>query len=190
MFSFAQDTDRTGRYFVSLSTLTSLYDYDKSDARKELPSKIKDQLNDHQLSGSESDIVNANFGFGYYVTHNLAISMNYATGIELDLLDDLFRSKNYNFDLDILSIEGTYHVYELSPSVSAFGLAGLSRFTVDAEIIKDVTDKTSASINETSVHAGLGLNWDINENWAMKAGYTYYDFMSINKTYSNIEYRF
>ena len=189
IFSFAKNIDRTGSYYVSLSALTSSYQFDQNDARKELPSNAQEKLKGSQLSGSESDLVNINFGGGYYLSHDFAISLNYATGIELGFLDDLFRSNQIDLELDILSIEGIYHFYEVTPSLSTFALAGVSRFTIDGKVTKD-DNKTSVSVNETNVHAGLGLNWDINESWAMKAGYNYYDFISINKLYANIEYHF
>lgn len=186
------NNDRSGRWFADLSAGTSFYTYDEKDIRSELPDTFIDVFSDGEFDDNDSDIVNANFGVGYYVTDDFAITARYTSGIEYGFLSGLFNDESYDIDVAILEIEATYSTFPVSDSIDAYVSAGLAYYNVDAEVRS--TDQPQQLVtfdnNEVNVKAGVGLLWQFSDNWAVKTGYEHYNYLKLSKWHITWQYQF
>lgn len=186
------NNDRSGRWFADLSAGTSFYTYDEKDIRSELPDAFIDVFSDGEFNDNDSDIVNANFGVGYYVTNDFAITTRYTSGIEYGFLSGLFNDESYDIDVAILEIEATYSTFPVSDSIDAYVSAGLAYYNVDAEVRS--TDQSQQLVtfddNEVNVKAGVGLLWQFADNWAVKTGYEHYNYLKLSKWHITWQYQF
>lgn len=182
--------NKQGKVFVDLSApFTSDYNYSSEDVRKHLPEEVKKSLRSKVLKGDDSDSINYGVGLGYYLTNDLSVTVNYSDGIELeDFAKHLFSSQKYTFDLNMLSLTADYNAWQINPDVNLFLKGGVSRFNIKAH--SNDKDVKSFSINKTQFHVGTGVNWDLSDHWSAKLGYTHYDFLSMNRVYLDVEYRF
>lgn len=194
---------KTGQWFVHGSVLTSYYQFEENDVRRELPDSVTQFLDSGDFVGDDSDFLNTSLGLGYYVNNNLALSLTYTDGIELNFLDDLFVNLFTPGEIDpfttdaevqFFELDATYKVFDFSPSVGLFVKAGavINRLSINVnERQDDIRDRiTSTTETEVGAKLGLGLQWDFSDNWGVKFGYTHFTFMSIDKTYFVFEYRF
>ena len=202
---------KEGRFFFNAGVLSSFYEYENQDVKKALPSKITDRLEQYQVEGDESDIINYNLGIGYYLYEDLALRFNYAADIEIDFLGDVFTSicwlgcepseakqrDYYTINMDIFEFDATYYPVHFTPKLSAYILGGIAIHKIDATIYNRSTESTPYTrVNvarstelEAGAKLGLGLQYDFSDNWGLKAGYSHFSYMSIDKTYINFEYR-
>lgn len=191
------------QWFVHGSAITSYYQFEEDDVRQELPDSITQLLDSRDFVGDDSDYLNTSLGLGYYVSENLALSLTYTDGIELNFLDDLFANifvpgeiDRFTTDANVqfLELDATYRVFDVSPSLGFFvkGGAVMNRLSVKVNERQGDTNERATSTTETEVGAkfGLGLQWDFSENWGLKWGYSHFTFMSIDKTYLMLEFRF
>lgn|GEM_PF-1724713 len=191
------------QWFVHGSALTSYYQYEEDDARKVLPDSVTQLLDIEDFVGDDSDYLNISLGFGYYLRENLALSLTYTSDIELNFFDDLLTNIFVPGEIDpfttaaniqLFELDATYIVFDFSPSAGLFvkGGAVINRLSVKVNERQGDTRERVASTSETEVGAkfGVGLQWDFSDNWGLKLGYSHLTFMSIDKTYLMLEYRF
>lgn len=189
---------KQGQYFINFGAASNYYNYNSKDARDELDQNLQDLLDDYDLNGDDSDIVNASVGLGYYVTNDLAVRANYTYGIELDWLDlCFFDCKNnvyHDSDASILTLDGIYHFYHINDKLSFYGIAGLAVTRVSTKLTYHRSQQQEPIARENSTNfganLGLGLQYDFARNWGLKAGYSHHTFLSMGKYYLNLEWRF
>ncbi|MDE3272816.1 outer membrane protein [Pseudoalteromonas sp. G4] len=187
-----------GQYFIKFGLASNYYNYNSKDARDELDQNFQDLLDEYDLNGDDADIVNASVGLGYYVTNDFAVRGNYTYGIELDWLDFCFfdceNNVYHDSDASILTLDGIYHFYSVNDKLSFYGLAGLAVTHVSTKLSywKDNQREVITRENSTNYGAnlGLGVQYDFAKNWGLKAGYSHHTFLSMDKYYLNMEYRF
>jgi len=196
-------SSKQGDWFVHGSAITSFYQYEEDDARKELPDSIQQFLDAEDFVGDDSDYLNTSFGLGYYLSNELNLSLTYTSGIELNFLDDLFTGllggvTRDNFtsdaDLQLLELDLSYKAYQFSPSMALFLKGGIvvNKLDVDIRELQDgsFTRVIGSSQTKLGGKLGIGLQWDFADNWALKGGYSHLTFLSMDKTYLQLEYRF
>lgn len=199
----SQASSSQGDWFVHVSGLSSFYQYEEDDARKEFPSTVQSFLDDNDFTGDDSDYLNTSLGFGYYLSDDLDISLTYTSGIELNFLNDLFtpllsstQQTRYDSDADLqmLELDLRYKAYQILPSLALMVKGGvvINQLDVDISAFQDEGFVKVADGSETEFGAklGLGLQWDFADNWALKGGYSHLTFLSMDKTYLQLEYRF
>ncbi len=196
---------KEGDVTVSFTPLTSFYQYENDEARRELPEELTSFFDDTDLRGDEDDIVNLNIGIGYYVTPKLHIGVTYTDGIELGFLDDLdgiiaavllpSSDPDFRFDADLnmLAVDARYHAIDISDSVNFYIVGGavFNRVTANVDRVdgSQRIPEISASDNEIGAKLGFGLQWNMSENWVMNLGYQHFTFMSIDNTALALECR-
>ncbi|MBE0364226.1 hypothetical protein PULV_a1821 [Pseudoalteromonas ulvae UL12] len=202
---------KEGRFFFNGGALSSFYEYENQDVKDALPSKITDRLEKYQVEGDESDIVNYNLAIGYYLYDDLALRFNYVADIEIDFLGDVFtdvcwlgcepsqakQRDYYTINMDIFEFDATYYPVHFTPKLSAYMLGGIAIHKIDATIYNRSTQSTPYTrVNvarstelEAGAKLGVGIQYDFSDDWGLKAGYSHFSYMSIDKTYINFEYR-
>ena len=189
---------KQGQYFINFGVATNYYNYESKDARDELDQNLQALLDEYDLNGDDADIVNASVGFGYYVTNDFAVRANYTYGIELDWLDfcffDCSNNVYHDSDASILTLDGIYHFYHINEKLSFYGIAGLALTRASTELSYKRDDQREVIASDTSTNfganLGLGLQYDFARNWGLKAGYSHHTFLSMDKYYLNMEWRF
>ena len=192
------NTQKQGQFFLNFGAATNYYRYENEDARDELKPELKKLLDDYDLMGDDTDYLNTSVGLGYYIDNNFAIRANYTVGIELDWLDIcLFDCKNdihQSSDANILTLDAIYHFHHFNEAVSVYGLVGLAVTRVTTKLSnRDRENPNTIANQETTnygANIGLGLQYDFAKNWAVKAGYSHHTFLSMDKIYANLEWRF
>ena len=189
-------------WFVEGAAFTSVYNYNESDARKELPESVTQYLGDHELTGSDNDLVNYQLSLGYYLTSDTSLKLTYASGIELgflDGLDCLFCSQDSerydtNADLTIFTAEVTHRFYQISKSFHVYGKAGVAYYSIDSTTRQrqssEWTPIGSETTNKWGVVGGLGIAWDITENLSLNTSASLHQFMAMKQYSMTVEYRF
>lgn len=203
MSAFSVNADdekqKAGRFFTNLGMLTNWYLFDSNQVRRELPSYTNILFNDSILSRYETDTLNYNIGIGYYVNENISVLFNYSPDLSFGdfegLLGGLFSIDYIDTDLDIYDLEIHYRFLDITESFYLYSNFGISYHHLDANINDGDFDEpdvllSSESIDDTSLKAGLGVQWDYNENFGIKIGYSKSDFLSIDKSYLHLEFRF
>lgn len=189
---------KQGQYFINFGVASNYYNYESKDARDELDQNLQALLDEYDLNGDDADIVNASVGFGYYVTNDFAVRANYTYGIELDWLDfcffDCSNNVYHDSDASILTLDGIYHFYHINEKLSFYGIAGLALTRASTELSYKRDDQREVIASDTSTNfganLGLGLQYDFARNWGLKAGYSHHTFLSMDKYYLNMEWRF
>lgn len=192
------NNQKQGQYFINFGVASNYYNYNSKDARDELDQNLEELLDEYDLSSDDADIVNASVGLGYYLTNDFAVRANYTYGIELDWLDwcffDCSNNVYHDSDASILTLDGIYHFYHINEQLSFYGIAGLALTRVSTKLSywRDDQREVIARDNSTNLGAnlGLGLQYDFARNWALKAGYSHHTFLSMDKYYLNMEWRF
>ncbi len=189
-------------WFVEGAAFTSLYNYNESDAREELPESVTQNLGETELSGSDNDLVNYQLALGYYLTPETSVKFAYAGGIELGFLDGVFclfcseDTERYdtNADLTILTAEATHRFYQISESFHVYGKAGVAYYSIDATTRQlqssEWTPTGSNTTNKWGVLGGLGVAWDITDNFSLNGGVSLHQFMTMKQYSVTAEYRF
>ncbi|ATC94438.1 outer membrane protein [Pseudoalteromonas tunicata] len=203
-----QTHTKEGRYFFNFAALTNHFEYENDDVRKKLPDKITSRLKDYQVTGNESDYINYSFAMGYYLQDNLALRFNYTADIEIDFLGDFDflcfdcfvkddKRDSYDIEMDMYEFDAIYYPYQYQDTWSVYVLGGLAVHKIDAKVYKSKGDTVPyiqtnvAQSTEVTLGGklGFGLQYDFSPNWGVKLGYSYFSYMSIDKTYINWEYR-
>lgn len=94
----------------------------------------------------------------------------------------------------MLELDVSYRAYAFTPSLGLILKGGLVvnrldvhlRQIADSEVVQTLTNSST----EVGAKVGLGIQWDFSNNWAFKAGYSHLSFLSMDKTYVLLEYRF
>lgn len=192
------NTQKQGQFFLNFGAATNYYRYENEDARDELKPHLENLLDDYDLTGDDTDYLNTSLGLGYYINNNLAVRANYTTGIELDWLDLCFFDCKDNVfhesDASILTLDTIYHFHHFNEAISVYGLLGLAVTRVSTKLSYRNTEDRNIIANEHTTNyganIGLGLQYDFAKNWAVKAGYSHHTFLSMDKIYANLEWRF
>ena len=189
-------------WFVEGVAFTSLYNYNESDARKELPESVTQYLGDNELVGSDNDLVNYQLALGYYLTPDTTVKLTYAGGIELGFLDGVFclfcseDSERFdtNADLTILTTEVTHRFYQISESFHVYGKGGVAYYAINTSTRQlqssEWTPIGSNTTNKWGVVGGLGITWDITDNLSLNTSASLHQFMAMKQYSMTAEYRF
>ncbi len=189
-------------WFVEGAAMTSLYNYNESDAREELPESVTQYLGETELSGSDNDLVNYQLALGYYLTPETSVKFAYASGIELGFLDGVFclfcseDSERFdtNADLTILTAEVTHRFYQISESFHVYGKGGVAYYAIETTTRQlqssEWTPIGSNTTNKWGVLGGLGVSWDITDNFSLNGGVSLHQFMTMKQYSVTAEYRF
>jgi len=186
---------KKGEYFINTSPLTAKYDYEFKDLQKVLPDSYGGLLNNNIYGQkSDSDLLNESLGFGYYVTNKLSIEVIYTDGLEVDpFLNGLFASNILTANMTNFDFDAKYDLFQFSDSLAFFVQAGVTyhhirtRVTTFNNKIETVLAKTN--INKYNSKFGVGLKWYFANNWGATVGYSQNPFMSLKKTYLELEFR-
>lgn len=192
--AFAQ-TDNAGRWFIDASLGTSFYNYSETDLRDELPASTLTFFNDSDLDDDDSDIVNGNIGVGYYFSDDFSVTARYTSGIEYGFLSGLFTDVNFDSELSMAEIDATYNLFQLSDSFDVYVSGAVVYTMLETDVFErqDDNERTrvnSHDTNEVNIKLGTGLMWQFGENWAIKAGYERYNYMSLDKFHITWQYQF
>jgi len=198
---------KEGRYFFNFATFSNVFEYENDDVRKKLPDKITSRLNDNQVTGDDLDFINYSFAMGYYLQDNLALRANYTSNIEIDIVGDILgelfpegkarRHDRYDIEMDIFEFDAIYYPYNHKNIWSVYVLGGLAVHKIDAKVFEYKGEKepyvqsnvAQSTEFELGGKVGFGLQYDFSPDWGVKLGYSYFSYMSIDKTYINWEYR-
>ncbi|MBF7074276.1 outer membrane beta-barrel protein [Glaciecola sp. MH2013] len=200
----SQANSEKGDWFVHASALSSFYQYEEDDARAELPESIVQLLDADDFRGDDSDYLNVSLGLGYYISNDLNISLTYTDDIELNFLSGLDVGFLFNDvdnerlqsdgELKMLELDAQYKAYQFTPSLAFTLKGGLVYNKLDIQVSRFQDSNFTTILNDSQskvgVKLGLGLQWDFSDNWALKGGYSHLSFLSMDKVYLQLEYRF
>lgn len=201
--AFAQTS--LDNWTLSIAGLTRHYSYENDEAREALSNDILQYADDADFTGDEDDIVNFNFGIGYYITDAWHLGVNYNEGIEIGFLDDLDNIlvsgfdgiegfNSFDTDMKIITLESRHNIVDLSDNLNLFVNGGLTMNRISARVERVEDSGRSLLAKETNteygVNAGVGLIWNFAGGFSAIARYNHYTFMSIDEVSVTFEYRF
>ena len=193
-----EEGSNKGKIFANAGFLTNWYYLDSEDFRKELPNNVTQFLSDRTLTGRESDVLNYSIGLGYYFDDDLTIMVDFANDISIgdfsNIIRNIFSSYNFKTDIDIYSLDIQKRLIKFNEDIYLYAKLGLNHHRVKARVFDyddfERTEVAKHTFNDTSLKLGLGVQWDFSRHFSVKAGYSHSDFLSMDKSYINMEYRF
>lgn len=185
---------RSGKVFVDAALLTNYYSYSNEDIRNKLPEEYIENSNVPILAGHESDWVNYSLGIGYYISNDWNVKVTYSDKISFGFLDGIFDNFVSSVDLRMIDIDTTYYPFHFTEKFSPYIVGGMvyNHLTYNRRSADENSSELpiKGSANDWDFKAGLGIQWDLSRYFAMKLGYTYYNYAKMDKYYLNFEFKF
>lgn len=196
----SQAINKSGRAFLNAGTNTNFYRFKTDELRKEVSEETRGFLNNSSYTTYEEDTFNYNIGVGYYINDKASLLFNYNPDLSFGDFEGIFRGilplsgEDSDVDLDIYDLEFHYRFLDFSEKLYLYSNLGISYHRVKIKNYRsfawDSVLVSSESINDTSLKAGIGIQWDFSHSFGIKLGFTKSDFLSTDKSYIHMEFRF
>lgn len=199
--SASQAISKSGQVFTNIGAATNLFRFKPEELRDEVSAQTSAFINRANYSRYEEDTLNYNVGIGYYLNEKVSFLFNYNPDLSFGDFEGILAGivipigDDSDVHLDIYDFEFHYRFLDFTENFYLFSNLGISHHRVEVRNYSGIFSHSNGLIstervNDTSLKVGIGAQWDFNRRLGLKVGFTKSDFLSTEKAYAHMEFRF